>query len=627
MTRGRGRGSTGPGRAAALPHGEYTPASSVQTGPAGQTVVLFQGDDGRQARFGVASVPLEGWRIPLAEAFAQRIGPGGGLRTMTSATHSWGSLMRFMTFLASHLSPPTRPEDLTPGHVEAFIQHRTAATTEFSALGDWQAVKLVLGMDSIGPRLSATTQEMVNQRRRRPRGFGVPGYSDGEFARLLAAARADVAGIRDRIHAGEQRVLLHRHDPAGSRDNERWLAATLADMADTGRVPRLSGPDFMRRRIDLAENLYVVLRDLPPIMVLMVAMTERNSETIKELPAEHRILDGRAVELTVTKRRQGQRKWFKTVTWEIGPPERALHTPGGLYLLLHGLMARSRQACGSDRLICVWRNIHNGQVDATAEHLHPFASKLWGASMLPSQWAANRQRPVLADTTEGAEPEPLQVKLNRVKTSTEVRRTRRLGGHLPSAAKTNSLPVLFRNYLGRDPIVLDWADQVLGEALVDAEQAALRAHQQVLNAAGGGLQVVTGPTDADVLHRDAGLSPAAARQAAAGDLDTGWTACGDHDRHPATQSRCEASFLECFHCGNCLVTRDHLPRLLALTDALTERRQQMDEGQWWFRYGPAWVAIRYDILAKFSAAELAEAELRKPADAMLDLIEDPWEMP
>ena len=150
---------------------------------------------------------------------------------------------------------------------------------------------------------------------------------------------------------------------------------------------------------------------------------------------------------------------------------------------------------------------------------------------------------------------------NRIKTSTEVRRTRRLGGHLPSAAKSNTMQVLFRNYLGGDPVIVEWAHQVLGEALVDAEQAALRAHEQVLTSAGGSLRVVTGPADAEVVQREAGLDAESARRAVDGELDTAWTACGDHV-HPATGKTCEASFLACFHCGNCLVTRDHLPRLL-----------------------------------------------------------------
>ncbi|MET8699849.1 hypothetical protein ABZW10_13400 [Kitasatospora sp. NPDC004723] len=40
-------------------------------------------------------------------------------------------------------------------------------------------------------------------------------------------------------------------------------------------------------------------------MILGVGLTGRNGETIKELPAEHQVLDGKAVQVRLTKRRRG----------------------------------------------------------------------------------------------------------------------------------------------------------------------------------------------------------------------------------------------------------------------------------------------------------------------------------
>lgn len=87
--------------------------------------------------------------------------------------------------------------------------------------------------------------------------------------------------------------------------------------------------------------------DLTPFMVLLVAMSGRNIETIKELPALHTVLEGRAVQLQLVKRRRGAQHWKESVTWEIGPPGAELTTAGGLYLLLHRLTARSRARSGS----------------------------------------------------------------------------------------------------------------------------------------------------------------------------------------------------------------------------------------------------------------------------------------
>ena len=110
-------------------------------------------------------------------------------------------------------------------------------------------------------------------------------------------------------------------------------------------------------------------------------------------------------------------------------------------------------------------------------------------------------------------------------------------------------------------------------------------------------------------------------------MDTAWSACVDSEHHPVSGRRCEVSFLDCFHCGNCLITTSHLPRLLGLLDALNQRKQQMGEEDWWRRYGPAWAAIRHDVLTRFSPGEVAAAERHNPADTLLELVENPWEQP
>jgi hypothetical protein len=62
-------------------------------------------------------------------------------------------------------------------------------------------------------------------------------------------------------------------------------------------------------------------------------------------------------------------------------------------------------------------------------------------------------------------------------------------------------------------------------------------------------------------------------------------------------------FLDCFHCGNCLITSGHLPAVLALLDALAERRSRLSEAEWWRRYGSAWAAIRHSPSTNHAGAE------------------------
>jgi len=644
----RGRGSTGPGRAAVLPGGDYERPGPVGEQPGGGIVVLFHGDDDRRGIFEFSRLPLPGWHEALAAAFAERTGPGGGLRTAAAAGTGWGALGRLVRFLAALPDPPARPGQLTRAHLQSFHDQR-ARTAPLTALRDVAEARMLLTGPALRTQVPAEVVDYLQRRLPAPRpapDAGVPqsgsgarlttGYSDGELARLLAALRSDAAAIRDRIRAGEDLLRRYQADPLALEDGDRVLGGMLEQMATTGQVPAPSGtrPGLVTpERQQLAGQLFLTLRDLPPLMLLAAALTERNGETIKELPVRHRLLEDRAVELVIVKRRRGARRWFETVTWEIGPPGRELHTPGGFYLLMLELAARSRHRCGSPLLWCVWRNGHAAKTGAADDHVAPFEASLRGTPILPTAWAANRPRPLLADPPPGpagteslAPAVPLQVSFNRIKTSMEVRRTKRMGGHLPSAAKSNTMPVLFRNYLSGDPVIISWAEEVLGEALTDAEQAARQAHERAAQLAGGGPRVVHGPAGPATLEQ-AGFDPATARRAAAGDLDTGWAACTGHDRNPLTGQECQVSFLDCFHCGNCLITREHLPRLLGLIDALDQRRREIAEDAWWRRYGAAWAAIRHDILARFTPAELQQAQASKPHDALMDLIENPWELP
>jgi hypothetical protein len=645
---GRGRGSTGPGRAAALPSDGYERPRPVGERPGGGIVVVFHGDDDRRRIFEFSRLPLPGWHEALAAAFAERTGPGGGLRTAAAAGTGWEALGRLVRFLAALPDPPARPGQLTREHLQAFHDQR-ATTAPLTALRDLAEARMLLTRPALREQVPAQVLDHLQRRLPAPRlapDAGVPrsgsgarlttGYSDGELARLLAALRSDAAAIRDRIRGGEDLLRRYQAGPSALGEDDQVLGGMLEQMAATGQIPAPPGtrPGLVSpERQQLAGRLFVTLRDLPPLMLLAAALTERNGETIKELPARHRLLEDRAVELVIVKRRRGARRWFETVTWEIGPPGRELHTPGGFYLLMLELTARSRQRCGSPLLWCAWRNGHAAGPGAAGDHVAPFEASLRGTTILPTAWAASRPRPLLADPPPGpagsgdsAVAVPLQVSFNRIKTSMEVRRTKRLGGHLPSAAKSNTMPVLFRNYLSGDPVIISWAEEVLGDALADAEQAARQAHERAMQLAGGGPRVVPGPAGPATLEQ-AGLDPATARRAAAGDLDTGWAGCTGHDRSPLTGQECQVSFLDCFHCGNCLITREHLPRLLGLIDALDQRRREIAEDAWWQRYGAAWAAIRHDILARFTPAELQQAQAGKPHDALLDLIENPWELP
>ena len=189
---------------------------------------------------------MPGWHEALTAAFAVRVGPGGGLRTLKSAQGCWVRTRRLISFLSALPDAPPGPGSLLVLHLMAFRSHR--ATT--NALSAWAEVKnfghlarLKPLRDMVSPDvLGYLTQRVERQVPHRTR----PGYSDGELRRVLCAARQDVAALSDRIGAGE--FLLHRWRTAAEdlSSEEGVLGESLALMADGGDVFRCRSPGRAR---------------------------------------------------------------------------------------------------------------------------------------------------------------------------------------------------------------------------------------------------------------------------------------------------------------------------------------------------------------------------------------------
>ncbi|MFJ6986532.1 MULTISPECIES: hypothetical protein [unclassified Streptomyces] len=570
-------------------------------------LVPFRGDDGREGVFDIGQTPLPGWHEDLAAAWAARCGPAGTVRTLSSARTAFYAIERVLGFLAALPDAPATVDGLRVGMLEDFHRHRTEGR---KVCGDLHVVNQLLGTSPLKEKIDPDVADFIQRRFPRQKWAGSgSGYSEGELARLLAAVRADTAAIRRRIEAGER--LLAQARAGQLPEDQAELGRRLIGMAEAGTVPwpTEDGRYLWKTRVRLAGHLFVTLQDLAPLLLLMVALSERNIESVKELSARHRILEGKAVEVELIKRRRGRGKWFETVTWEIGAEGRELHTPGGLYLLLHRLTARSRSFAGGDQLLTIWANGNRRGVEVgPGEHYGPFVKSLAPGLLSLVDWNRGRRQPVLADAPPDAEAPLLQVTAQRLRTSMEARRTKKMGGHLPSAARSNTFPVLFKDYLRGDMTIREWADDVIGEALADAERSALDAHRRALEGAGGDLTVLPGRLQ----------GPAAAGP---------WSGCRDPQDHPVTRQPCTASLLSCFSCGNCMITEGHLPRLLGLMKSLIERRQRLSEQVWWARYGQAWAAIRHDILTRFSPEQVTTAREQIPDDSLLDWAEDPWEVP
>lgn len=593
------RGTTGIHRPSILPNGFY--ASSVEELQSGGFVVQFLGEDERAATFDISTLPLPGWHGALAEAWARRVGPSGELRTHSSATGAWNRLKHFMVHLSKTLDPPRVPSAMRQRHATAY-EDKLDHVSEATAAKYLHSVAALFDKKPLAGMISDEVKA-----RFRPRSFDsdapLGGYSDREYDAIVAAARRDLSALRERLAASAERST----DDSVVREARR-----------TGRVPSdgIPVPQLGDYHRGVAEQLFVTKRDVLSALVLLVALSGWNVETIKELSSSHRVLEGRAVEVQLIKRRRGEGRTEQSRAWEVGRPGRELHNAGGLYLLLLKLMGPARELLEGEPYWAVWagggRGGPNGVRDAFSAALNLEESN--------AEWTGRHDLRVDADvdeqagvekTGESEQPARLALNFNRLKTSAEVRRVREMGGHLPSAVRSNTVPVLFRNYLLGDATTLDWAKEEMAESLLDVEQAALDVHRRSL-AAMGRTQIQITPVRA---QSDPPLD------------ETGWTSCSDHAHHPLTGRRCTQSFLNCFHCANAVISNEHLPKIVALLDALERRRDFMDGAMWWSRYGPTWTAIRYDVLPKFTEGEVEHALTSFVTDSTLDLVEPSWEIP
>jgi hypothetical protein len=624
----------GRGRAARQPDGFYAPEPAVNAASEA-LAVDFRGED-RSWTYSFGKLPCPGLHIDLAAAFAARTGPTGARRTKASADDSWRVLCRFLTFLSSLRQPPRSLATLRPSHLQRFRMRRLQTTSERIAALDLLEIHHLLREVEPQSKLRDDVAEIIHRRvvlvglRKPP---GRPGYSDREFSAIMSAARSDVVQIRDRIRAAEQLLARFEANPAALPSGARKVAEDLASMARTGRVPaarrcRTTSGGILgdyRGRTALASQLFLTSADLTPLMILMVGLSGRNGETIKELPAAHRLLEGRAVAVNLVKRRRGKSLSRETVHWETGgTASRQLHTPGGLYLLLHELTGRSRRWSGTTQLWSVW--LHERLAGTTRElklrtggHIYPYTVTL-GRGYYPSlqQWAA---RHGLHADDPGDHRRPLEISLNRLKTTVEVRITKAVGGHLPSATRTNSLDVSFLHYLRNDPRIRDWADRILTTALHDAETSARTFHLRIIDAA---TERAFQRSPEDVAAA-LGTTAEKVTSATTGELDTLVSSCLDIHHHPRTGGPCHDSFLTCLRCPNALVAERHLPKLYTLLDLLQDELDRLGIDEWCGRHGVTWLIITRLIMPRFTAAQRAAARKTKPGGLPLHLLDGPKE--
>ena len=110
----------------------------------------------------------------------------------------------------------------------------------------------------------------------------------------------------------------------------------------------------------------------------------------------------------------------------------------------------------------------------------------------------------------------------------------------------------------------------------------------------------------------------------AGQLDTPTCSCTDFHASPfadAAGDPCPASFLTCLACPNSVVTPAHLPRLVALHDALDNVATLVPENRWQLSYAEHYGRLTTVLRSNATAAEIAAAR-QSATDADRTLVEE-----
>ncbi|MCC9706159.1 hypothetical protein E4N62_13305 [Streptomyces sp. MNU76] len=558
-----------------------------------------------------------GLRDALLAAFVKRTAPGAGLTSLQSVNKVHGAVVRLDHYLETLAWPPTELAHLTAEHIDGFYQsrrHIDSIRVDLSHLR--QLLALADGVsDAVSARLAGPLPKQI-------RGEGRRSYSRAELKRITEASRADLRAAAARIRGNRellQRVRRGEDVAQGDRSVARRLE--LLDWVDRfADVPRASAPSpsasspFPRpctwvsrlgSVVEFVSALHLTIAETAAGAVLLAAMTGENPEVILKTPAVHHRADGytgeRATAIVgVRKPRRGRRAYMDLALSEIpdwisipAEPEEVttrdeLHTPFGLYLLLHELTRRSRALTDSDRLLV-------GYCAAGGKGASRGLRPLTYAGLHVSQ--LGRTQGLLRDDPDGrGEPVPLPLRLDLLRL-TFIELHQMPVAHTEQTAATS--------YLARNRGNITEYRKVVAATLVD-EVAKARTLGAV--AVMSAQDVERARTDPDAVAAEHRLDIAVLRRVIARELDTVLAACTDNRNgpHGPPGQPCPASFMLCLGCECARALPHHLPVQVLVHDRLAERREQLDPLQWAERFaGPH--AQLADLLDQHDEAAVTDA--------------------
>ncbi|MFJ1936298.1 hypothetical protein ACIOGZ_27005 [Kitasatospora sp. NPDC088160] len=605
----------GRGRRASLPSGGPKTRRGRLNDEGGLVVRCFSqgGDEFQDYRFDSLTM-APALRDGLVAAFVRRTAPGAGLTSLHSVMKAYRALVRFDRYLAKLDRPPRSMSELKQEHFLGFHDERKKSVT--IAADELAELRLLMvKADGVPDALAGQLATRLPGQPHRELGEGSNSYSKAEFGRIADAARTDLRAAARRIR--KNRDLLAR-SRAGAIEvgNNLKLAQRLElldwvdRVADVPRRPKKGGPtprawvQKVGGAAEIVSWLHLTQAEVAAGAVLLAVMTGENPDVILKAPAVHHRADGFTGQtgtaiVNLRKLRRGRRAHMTLALSEvpdwISIPEKPedlstrdeLHTPFGLYNLLHELTERSRALVGGNRLLVGYCPVGG---KGRGRGLRPLNSST-PVAKLGKAWGLRADVP-----DENGEPTLLPLQLLRLRLS-YIELHQRPVAHTEQTAATT--------YLTRNRGNITEYRKVVAQTLAaEVDKARTRGTVATMRTK----DIERARTDPETVAAEQGVRPETLKRMIAGELDTVMTSCVDNLNSPYTSAgeACTASFMQCLGCECARALPRHLPTQVLVHDKLAERRQQIDALRWAQRFALPHSQLA-DLLAQHDETAVEDA--------------------
>lgn len=595
-----------PRTAAALPTGKYsrTPRTDEAL-----RIVNFTDEDGETHTFDLNDLTAHpGLLDDLVAAVVTGSAAGGRWRTRMSVEAAVSMARQLALYLTAEYPQVCSIADISP---EVWWAWRKSREETSRWPGSVNLARCLLGEST---KLPDTTRRALRAKASKPR-KRLPendAYSRAEFTRIQTAAKAQVRKASARI-ANNLEVLTRFQETgepgivvASVRRGVRWTSGSLLEyLSRHGAMPtqHAARKAVSKGAFDLqgvtnpAQALFPSILEIYCLMVLLTCergfnLSVMNNLTVESFTSSDPVGEEPVHTVEVDKPRRGSKRYSTEIlTGEAGK--------------LWDTAVRITQPCRdtlqvlgtpSDRLLIAHRfkNMRRGG---------PFRSD-WIFAGIGDHTMETFG--LLAD--DGS---PLSVSLRRLRLSEQV---------LNQRARQNSDSVSEDVYRHRDSSAPDIAAETIIEGQQDAlDHAQATVSARTLTAA----EVADARRDPEPVAAKLGVSVVTLNLILAGQLDTPTCSCTDFHASPfadAAGDPCPASFLACLACPNSVVTPAHLPRLVALRDALDNVATIVPESRWQLSYAEHYARLSTVLANNATAAEIAAAR-QSATDADRTLVE------